>query len=138
MTKTTEPNLMRDAGQYAESLYQVLEDEYQAMFDRNITLFQELAQKKSGLLDGLSTLEPILAGHFASDDLSHNAIAVKQLLTRCHERNQRNRTFALVEIDQNRKSLKLLREMLQLETVAVYNAEGALSADQSKRYLGSA
>jgi len=122
----------------AEKLNGILEREYQALVDRDIDMINALSTEKSTLLASLARLEPHLRAVYSAAEVVEGEDTVKQLLQLSNELNERNRSLVLVALDQNRKSLSLLRSVLKLDQTSVYSANGELNADRSKRYLGSA
>lgn len=121
-----------------ETLNDVLEREYQALMDRDIVLINTLASEKEGLLNSLAHLEPHLRAVYNAVEMQEDEHSVQQLLQLCRDLNTRNQSLALVAIDQNKKSLSLLRNVLKLDQSSEYSPSGELNADNSKRYLGNA
>lgn len=135
---TSSAELIVRATTCAENLAEVLETEYQALIDRDVALINTLAEEKRKLLDSLAGLEPHLRVAFKDADFPEDEHSMQKLLQLCSQLNTRNNSLVLLAIDQNRKSISLLRSILQLDQTSVYSAKGELRADRSKRYLGNA
>ena len=133
----TEEEIVNLATQHAEQLIEVLDSEYQAMHRRDLDSISELANQKDSLLKSLSSLEPKLVASLTKNIVSENSASFKKVLLLCRERNERNRTIALVELNQNTKALSLLKSVMKVDDESVYNAVGSLSGTRVKRYLGS-
>jgi len=140
-----EDTLMPDSADVKEQVYskakklkEVLNREYRALLDKDIELINELASEKEVLLMSLAQLEPQLITEYNKITIFEGEQSVQQLLESCRELNERNHSLVLIAIDQNRKSLSLLRSILKLDQVSEYSASGELNADRSKRYLGNA
>ena len=136
MTSTLD--VIERASQNAEKLGNVLEREYRALMDRDITLINSLSSEKTALLDALSRLEPQLKVAYNVAEMEEGERSLQRLLQLCKDLNARNHSLLMIAIDQNRKSLSLLRSVLKLDQTSVYSANGELNADRSKRYLGNA
>ncbi len=131
-------DLILQATECAENLSDVLESEYRALIDRDVVLINSLTEQKGELLDSLARLEPHLRVAYNNAEFSEEENTMQLLLQTCSQLNTRNHSLVLMAIDQNRKSLSLLRNILQLDQTSVYSANGELHADRSKRYLGNA
>ena len=137
-TMTSTLDVIERASQNAEKLGNVLEREYRALMDRDITLINSLSSEKTALLDALSRLEPQLKVAYNVAEMEEGERSLQRLLQLCKDLNARNHSLLMIAIDQNRKSLSLLRSVLKLDQTSVYSANGELNADRSKRYLGNA
>ncbi len=137
-TISSQSELIELVTQNAEKLSDVLEREYRALLIRDVSLINSLASEKAALLDSLSRLEPYLREIYNEADVQEGEDSVKQLLQLCKDMNSRNHSLVLIAMDQNRKTLSLLRGVLNIEQTNVYSANGELAFDRSKRYLGSA
>ena len=135
---SSQSELIELVTQNAEKLSDVLEREYRALLIRDVSLINSLASEKAALLDSLSRLEPYLREIYNEADVQEGEDSVKQLLQLCKDMNSRNHSLVLIAMDQNRKTLSLLRGVLNIEQTNVYSANGELAFDRSKRYLGSA
>jgi len=123
---------------YAEKLKEVLNREYDALLARDVESINKLALEKEVLLNALAQLEPELLSVYNSSAINEGGQSVQQLIQMCRELNERNHSLVMIAIDQNRKSLSLLRSVLKLDQASEYSPNGELNADQSKRYLGNA
>ena len=137
-TTTSSADVIERASQDAEKLNDVLEREYRALLGRDVFLINSLASEKAVLLDSLARLEPQLRVVYNAAEVQEGEHSVQRLLQLCRDLNARNHSLVMIAIDQNRKSLSLLRSVLKLDQTSVYSADGELNADRSKRYLGSA
>ena len=137
-TTTSSADLIANVSENAEKLSDVLEREYRAIVDRDVTLINSLSVEKVALLDSLARLEPHLRMVYNAAEVQEGKLSVRRLLQLCSDLNTRNHSLVLIAIDQNRKSLSLLRSVLNLDQTSVYSATGELNADRSKRYLGNA
>ena len=122
----------------AEKLKEVLNREYDALLARDVESISKLASEKEVLLNSLAQLEPQLLSVYNSSAIKEEEQSVQQLIQLCRELNGRNHSLVMIAIDQNRKSLSLLRSVLELDQASEYSPNGELHADQSKRYLGNA
>jgi flagellar biosynthesis/type III secretory pathway chaperone len=126
------------ADRYATELHEVLEDEYRALTHQDEPSIQSLVAKKKALLDSLHNVEPQLHEIFNTFDTNKDVESLQKKIRLCSELNKRNRYVVLTAIDQNRKSLALLRSILKLDQSSVYSKTGELNTDNSTRYLGNA
>ena len=136
MTNSTD--VLEQVVRYAEKLKEVLNREYDALLARDVESINRLASEKELLLNALNQLEPQLLSLDISLSMEKGGQSVQQLVQMCRELNERNHELVMIAIDQNRKSLSLLRSVLKLDQASEYSANGELNADQSKRYLGNA
>lgn len=137
-TKSSSADVINQVLHNLETLNNVLEQEYRALMDRDILMINTLALEKEALLNSLAKLEPPLRTVYNAVEIQEEEHSVQQLLQLCRDLNDRNHSLALVAIDQNKKSLSLLRNVLKLDQSSEYSSSGELNADSSKRYLGNA
>ena len=105
---------------YAEKLVAVLNREYDALLTRDVDAINKLASEKEVLLSALSQLEPQLLSVYNSTSIRESNESVQQLIQMCRELNERNHSLVMIAIDQNRKSLSLLRSVLKLDQASEY------------------
>lgn len=137
-TMTNSDDVIKQVFHYAGKLKDVLNREYDALQARDVNSINTLTSEKEVLLNTLGQLEPQLLSVFNSSASEEISQSVQQMIQMCRELNERNQSLAMIAIDQNRKSLLLLRSVLKLDQASEYSSNGELNADQSKRYLGNA
>lgn len=137
-TQSSSADVINSVLENAEKLSVLLAREYRALMEQDILLIDSLNIEKNTVLNTLTELEPHLRMVYNAAEVTEGEDVVRQLLELCSEQNTRNHSLVLVVIDQNRKSLSLLRNVLKLDQTSVYSPDGELNADKSKRYLGSA
>lgn len=135
---TNSADVIQQVIQHAEKLKDLLNREYDALLARDVELINALVSEKEVLLNALAELEPQLLSVHNTSAIREGEHSVQQLIHLCRELNERNHALVMVAIDQNRKSLSLLRSVLKLDDASEYTAKGELNADRSKRYLGNA
>ena len=136
--ESPETGSMLRTSSLVEQLHSVLEEEYELMKASSAETLVALLQRKESLIVEIAALEPDLVKVFgqAEDDPAVRSLQVR--VKDCHELNQRNRTVAHLQLGYTRKSLALLRSLLNLSDVPVYGATGEISIYREKRKLGSA
>ena len=135
---THSADVVEQVVRYANKLKELLNREYDVLLAGDVESINRLASEKDLLLNALSQLEPQLLSIDNSLAINNGGQSVQQLIQMCRELNERNHELVMIAIDQNRKSLSLLRSVLKLDQASEYSSNGELNADQSKRYLGNA
>ncbi|NNC63619.1 MAG: flagellar protein FlgN [Gammaproteobacteria bacterium] len=124
----------------AESMIEILDQEYQALLDGDTESLNKVSAEKARVIEDLETLERArqdLAETGQSDRTnasSSNWSEVLDLIKQCRERNQRNGALA----NARREQVLLALNVLRGSDDGVYDESGAVARQIGARALGEA
>jgi len=124
----------------AESMLEILDQEYQALLDGDTESLNKASAEKARVIEDLETLERArqdLVEPGQSDGADGTASSwseVLELIKQCRERNQRNGALAKARREQIMATLNLLRG----SDDSVYDESGAVPRGVGARMLGEA
>lgn len=124
----------------AESMLEILDQEYQALLDGDTESLNRASAEKARVIEDLETLERArqdLVGPGQSDHAEGDASSwaeVLELIKLCRERNQRNGALAKARREQVMAALNLLRG----SDDGVYDETGAVARGVGARVLSEA
>ena len=127
----------------AKSLRALLDEERRAAVIAEPTAIEGLAARKRELLASLERLQPELRQLFAEDGRSGGETDAERdellaCLRECRERNAENSVAVGAAIGQARSALSLLRDVLALDDLTLYDERGELQVRRERRRFGRA
>lgn len=124
----------------AESMLEILDQEYQALLDGDTESLNRASADKARVIEDLETLERArqdlaLPGRPDPADLADSSWSkMLALIEQCRERNQRNGAL----VNARREQVLLALNMLRGSDDSVYDESGAVARGSSARVLGEA
>ena len=127
-------------------LHQVLENEFQALKDQDLSQFDELQKQKLEILTFLASEDLIerIKLYTESNDQSaarDNLSAwdeIMQLISDCKDLHRRNEVFINRKLETIRGALHSIQSPDPLNTVEVYDRLGKIRANRSRQNMGDA
>ncbi len=120
-------------------LLDMLDDELSLMLARDVRALEDMVGRKQQLVDDLKRIEPLLLDRLRAEspiDTDSELGQLRALMVEGRDKNRRNQTVAITGMRNANQSLSLLRSMLNLDDLALYDAEGAVLVRREKRRLG--
>lgn len=128
-----------DIAQRLTSDFEKLLDEEHALLGSASTQnLQKLADKKKGLVDSLTTIEPQLIKLLKDYPEQPEIASIREILGKCQMRNRDNQILTQLVLKHTNSSLELLRTLQQMDDLSLYAASGELDVKREQRDLGSA
>lgn len=134
--------LLLNAGNLLNTLSSILDEERQALSDRNDVAMNGVAERKQALLNDIALIEPKLARVFEearqSEQEDTGVESLRDLLAACREKNRVNGKLAASGLNVMEKSIAMLESLMQIGRVRTYDAEGRRESGVAKRNIGVA
>ena len=130
----------------AQVLKQVLEKEFQALKDQDLTHFDELQEQKLEILSFLAS-EDLLEGVkiYTQDSNKKTAMAnlsawddIMLLIADCKDMHSRNEMFISRKLETIRGALQTIQSPDPMNTVEVYDRLGKIRPNRSRQTMGDA
>lgn len=135
----TEAELIGTGIALTRILLDMLDDELSLMLARDAQALEDLVFRKQRLVDDLKRIEPLLLERLRTEspvDPDSELGRLRGLMLEGRDKNRRNQTVAITGLRNANQSLSLLRSMLDMDDLALYDSEGALLVSREKRRLG--
>ena len=121
----------------ANRLYQLLNDEFEALKQQNLDLFERIQKEKVEIIHRLSTFSPKKDNqNFSDNQIAHPADAewdeLMELMTACKELHLRNEILINRKLDATNGALQALHLEEPTSSVEVYDRLGKISRGGKK------
>ena len=120
-------------------LLELLDEELSVMLSRDAQAIDRMVTRKQQIVDDVRRIEPALLEMLREQspvDAGSELGRLRALMLECRDKNRRNQTVAITGMRSANQSLTLLRSMLNMDDLALYDAEGAVQVIREKRRLG--
>lgn len=97
-----------------------------------------IALAKQSLVNKISHIEPDIIRVFDVHSTDARVMELKEKLKTCRIENQSNHTLIMMELKHSKKSLDLLRSVLNMDDLSLYSERGEIDVKREKRKIGSA
>ena len=127
-------------------LQQVLENEFQALKDQDLSQFDELQKQKLEILTFLASEDLIERIKLYTESNNQSAARdnlsawdeIMQLISDCKDLHRRNEVFINRKLETIRGALHSIQSPDPLNTVEVYDRLGKIRANRSRQNMGDA
>ncbi len=128
----------REVGELVTELLKVLDEEYALIESSSPERLTALVQQKDTILHTITARGQVLSTLFEQASDNPEVGRLMQQVRQCRDLNERNKSVAHVQLSHTRKSLEMLRSLMNLNDVPVYGATGEITVAREKRDFGSA
>ena len=145
MTNTDAENLTQTRHK-AQVLKQVLEKEFQALKDQDLTHFDKLQQQKLEVLSFLASEDLLERVKIYTQDSDKKAAMenlaawdeIMLLIAECKDMHSRNEVFISRKLETIRGALQTIQSPDPMNTVEVYDRLGKIRPSRSRQTMGDA
>lgn len=137
-TDLQQSTLLIETGRLVTELETLLTSESRMMQSSTPDDLLAIAQRKESILGGIAARETSLIQLFTGVSHDTRTNELKSRLQVCRAVNEQNQQVALIELNHTRKSLEMLRSLLNMNDVPVYGSTGQVTVTREKRDFGSA
>jgi len=131
-------DLLKQANQLVDEFERLLSSELDLLKNGQIEGLEAIAEAKHELMDQIGAREGQLIKLFEDTTANSKVKHLKERLKKCRADNKDNHALVMLELKHSKKSLELLRSVLNMDDLSLYSENGEVEVNREKRKLGSA
>lgn len=131
-------DLLKQANQLVDEFERLLSSELDLLKNGQIEGLEAIAEAKHELMDQIGAREGQLIKLFEDTTVNSKVKHLKERLKKCRADNKDIHALVMLELKHSKKSLELLRSVLNMDDLSLYSENGEVEVNREKRKLGSA